>query len=175
MPCSKKQLAANRRNAKMSTGPRTPEGKAVSSRNALKHGIFSADTILKFPPFNENRKHYHRVRDLFMKELAPTSSLQKCLATEIINTVWRSRRVVRAKNAIILKQSPLSHVPSPPTPVDDSLPPESLALLRACLAGLLCRPRDTSIYNILRYEREMDGRIDHLYRMLLHLQMIESL
>lgn len=37
-PISERQLAANRANAQLSTGPRTDAGKAASSRNAWKHG-----------------------------------------------------------------------------------------------------------------------------------------
>jgi hypothetical protein len=36
---SDKQLAANRRNAKRSTGPKTLAGKSTASRNALRHGL----------------------------------------------------------------------------------------------------------------------------------------
>ena len=39
MQVSEARLAANRRNALLSTGPRTPEGKVVSRANALKHGL----------------------------------------------------------------------------------------------------------------------------------------
>jgi len=40
-----KQIKANRRNAKLSTGPITAEGKAKSSRNALKHGFTANEAI----------------------------------------------------------------------------------------------------------------------------------
>ena len=43
-PASPEQLAANRANAAKSTGPKTPDGKARSSQNALKHG-FTASTF----------------------------------------------------------------------------------------------------------------------------------
>ena len=40
-PVSEKSLAANRANAKRSTGPRTPEGKAKASKNACKHHLYA--------------------------------------------------------------------------------------------------------------------------------------
>src|SRR3954447_6034123 len=46
MPVSAKQQAANVRNAQKSTGPRSPEGKARSRRNAMKHGLTGSGTCL---------------------------------------------------------------------------------------------------------------------------------
>jgi len=40
MPTTEKQITANRQNGKLG-GVKTPEGKAVSSRNSIKHGILS--------------------------------------------------------------------------------------------------------------------------------------
>lgn len=40
-PTSAKQVAANRRNAQRSTGPKTSKGKARSSANSVKHGAYA--------------------------------------------------------------------------------------------------------------------------------------
>jgi len=39
VPTSERKVNANRENAKQSTGPKTPQGKAYSRGNALKHGL----------------------------------------------------------------------------------------------------------------------------------------
>ncbi len=41
---SHRQIEANRRNAKRSTGPKTAAGKTTSSRNALRHGLAGRGT-----------------------------------------------------------------------------------------------------------------------------------
>ncbi len=45
MTCSPARLEANRLNAQKSTGPRTPEGKARSRANGLKHGLCSSVVV----------------------------------------------------------------------------------------------------------------------------------
>ena len=44
---SQKKLDANRKNARLSTGPKTKEGKRHSRRNALKHGILANKLLIK--------------------------------------------------------------------------------------------------------------------------------
>jgi len=43
---SPKQIAANRQNARRSTGPKTAKGKAVAKMNAVKHGILARHVVL---------------------------------------------------------------------------------------------------------------------------------
>ncbi len=43
---SEKQFLANHRNARRSTGPKTPQGKAVSRSNAFRHGLLSEDVVI---------------------------------------------------------------------------------------------------------------------------------
>ena len=43
---SKQKIAANRRNAKQGTGPKTQRGKSFSRLNAVTHGVFAQQAIL---------------------------------------------------------------------------------------------------------------------------------
>jgi hypothetical protein len=82
------QIAANRRNAESSTGPRTKEGKSRSSRNAVTFGIYSAaDFVLP-----EDNGLYHHFCENFRKELSPEGPFEQTLAAEIVHAAWRLRR-----------------------------------------------------------------------------------
>ena len=43
---SEKQLLANQQNALKSTGPKTNEGRAISARNSLKHGLLAKEVVI---------------------------------------------------------------------------------------------------------------------------------
>src|SRR6266446_7484017 len=58
-----KQTEANRQNAKHSTGPRTPEGKSKSSKNALKHGLTAVELVLPTESQEEFDEHAAELRD----------------------------------------------------------------------------------------------------------------
>ena len=82
------QIAANRRNAESSTGPRTKEGKSRSSRNAVTFGIYSAaDFVLP-----EDNRIYQLFCENFRKELSPEGPFEQTLAAEIVHAAWRLRR-----------------------------------------------------------------------------------
>jgi hypothetical protein len=64
---SDKQIEANRRNAQLSTGPKTEEGKAASSRNALKHG-FRSQYFLR--PYRDKDTYWNLVSELLEEHQA---------------------------------------------------------------------------------------------------------
>ncbi len=82
------QLAANRRNAQSSTGPRTEAGKSRASRNAVTFGIYSAGDYVR----PEDSDVYPLFCESFQKSLRPKGALEQTLAAEIIHAAWRLRR-----------------------------------------------------------------------------------
>ncbi|HKD04466.1 MAG TPA: SEC-C metal-binding domain-containing protein [Bryobacteraceae bacterium] len=71
-----------------STGPRTPEGKARSSQNATKIGLYTARDFIR--PGEEDE--YVLGFNNLMSELSPQTPLEHVFATEIMSANWRLRR-----------------------------------------------------------------------------------
>ncbi len=98
---TEKQLAANRANALASTGPRTPEGRARSRWNALKHGALARAVIPPaLEPF-ESRAAFDDLLDMLRAELAPATALEETLVERIATSYWRLARLLRADAAAI--------------------------------------------------------------------------
>ena len=79
---------ASRDNARLSTGPRTPEGKANSRYSALKHGL--AGSLLVLP--NEDMEAFTNYRARLVADLRPKGELESTIAQSLIGALWQLDR-----------------------------------------------------------------------------------
>jgi hypothetical protein len=82
------QINANRESAKKSTGPRTAEGKAASSRNGLKHGLCADKHIL---PGEDPEDFLFLLKDLYDR-FHPVGEGEEKLVLRIAAAQWRLDR-----------------------------------------------------------------------------------
>ena len=78
-------------------GPRTAKGKAIASRNALKHGIFSSVLLLT----SESRDRYNFLLSGLCEHFKPIGTLEEVLVEKIAVTIWRYRRLISTETAEI--------------------------------------------------------------------------
>jgi len=86
---SEKQLAANRENAKKSTGATSTTGKAASRLNALRDGITGQVTTLS----DEDRPIFENLKAQHVADLAPQNFSELKLAHAIAWDTWRLDRL----------------------------------------------------------------------------------
>ena len=91
------RLVANRANAQHSTGPRTPEGKAVAARNSTKHGLSSKQVVIA----GEDPAEYDAHRAELIAALKPAGAVESDLVEEIAANSWRLKRAHRFETAIL--------------------------------------------------------------------------
>ena len=84
---------APRSTARRSTGPRTPQGKARSRLNALKHGIFLRVVLLE----GESRAEYDALLEELRADRKPQGLLEEIVVKEIADNVLRRRRLMEAE------------------------------------------------------------------------------
>ena len=94
---SEAQIAANRLNAQKSTGPRTPEGKAMMRRNPLRHGLSAATVVL----FYESEAEFEQFRQDLASDFDPVGAEECALVEQIATLRWRLRRASRAEAALV--------------------------------------------------------------------------
>jgi hypothetical protein len=81
--------AANKANARKSTGPRTSAGKQRSSLNALRHGLTGHTVVLP----TEDQAAYQRHLQRFVDQFQPKGPLEEQLVQSLGDTTWRLNRV----------------------------------------------------------------------------------
>ncbi len=169
------QLLANRRNAQKSTGPRTDEGKAAVSQNALRHGLTASRDVIS----SESQHEFDLYRDQFLAELDPTTTVESMLAERIVALSWRLKRIGRIQNQAFdtlnaantpsplakLTHSLFSKGPSRPQDAPSS-PDDTLALGRTAVKDF---SNTRVLERLLMYERRIENS---LYKTLLEIQRL---
>src|SRR6516164_9724791 len=85
---SYRQIEANRRNALMSTGPKTEAGKHSSRRNAVRHGL-RAETVIGAL---EDAEDYKAFEAAIIADYDAQSAVERELVLRLASVLWRLRR-----------------------------------------------------------------------------------
>jgi hypothetical protein len=100
-PVSNARAAASRKNGAKSRGPKTEEGKARSSLNALKHGMRAAMHVV-LP--DEDAVAFNELQQGLFDELGPEGVLQLVLARRIAVAAWRLARADRMETEVFAER-----------------------------------------------------------------------
>jgi hypothetical protein len=95
-PISPAQLAVNRANAQLSTGPRTALGKGNSSLNALKTALTGRTVLLP----TDDVEEYAALVTGFERDLKPVGQVECELVQTIADCHWRLRRIQTLEHAL---------------------------------------------------------------------------
>jgi hypothetical protein len=98
---SVRQIEANRRNARLSTGPVTEEGKKKSRRNALRHGLTAETVIDAF----EDADDYAAFEMAVTADFDAQSAVERDLVLRLANLLWRLRRVTAIEAGLFKEQA----------------------------------------------------------------------
>ena len=131
---TEKQIAANRANAKKSTGPKTPADKFIASQNAISHGCLAESVLLP----NESADRFRALHTAYLNTFPPDSQETLDLVETLTVARWRLRRIWTLEAANLAHeqraQADATQHEDPPTQTvlavrTLSLPPRSLDVL----------------------------------------------
>jgi hypothetical protein len=98
---SERKLGANRRNAQLSTGPRTPEGKSRTSLNSVLHGVRARHAVLILEQWPEFRQLCAEL----MEEWQPQTHTERFQVEQMAVIQWKLGRLDAAENSAILQST----------------------------------------------------------------------
>jgi hypothetical protein len=86
---TEQQIAANRRNALLSTGAKTEAGHNCSRMNALRHGLTGQVTTMT----DEDRAAHDQFSKALIKDVSPEGAMETQLAQRVATDSWRLNRI----------------------------------------------------------------------------------
>jgi hypothetical protein len=179
--CSPAKFAANRKNSRKSTGPKTPAGKSRSSRNSTTLGLYSSHNVLPC----EDPALFLELRSAYLADLHPQTPIELLLVEQIISAAWKIRRLHAAEYQLHLIEHGHLHAafedaqqtyqqskerydrraqllgpqnvpppPKPPLPLNDTpIPPGTT------LANMLSRPDGCALDRLHLHEQRLQRSI----------------
>src|SRR5437868_12200933 len=91
-----RQIEANRRNARHSTGPITEEGKLRSRQNAVRHGL-TAETVIGAL---EDAEDYRAFEAAGIGDYEAQSAVERELVLRLASLLWRIRRATTMETGL---------------------------------------------------------------------------
>src|SRR4029077_1126655 len=91
-----RQIQANRRNAQLSTGPVTEEGKKTSRQNAVRHGL-TAETVIGAL---EDAEDYAAFEMSVTADYDAQSAVERELVLRLASLLWRLRRATAIETGL---------------------------------------------------------------------------
>jgi hypothetical protein len=96
-----RQIEANRRNARLSTGPVTEEGKKRSRQNAVRHGL-TAETVIDAL---EDAEDYAAFEMAVTADYDAQSAVERELVLRLASLLWRLRRATAIETGLFKIQA----------------------------------------------------------------------
>jgi hypothetical protein len=95
-------VAANKANARKSTGPRTELGRSHSRMNAAKHLVFANMSPGCMMVLGEDPAKYEELCEFLWRVFQPQDGFEQMLVEDMAEIRWRRRRVIRAETGILV-------------------------------------------------------------------------
>jgi hypothetical protein len=150
------QIEASRINGAKSHGPVTPEGKQISSQNAVRHGLLGKTIVLE----GESSERFAEHLDAFNRQFLPKDELECALVEHMAISRWRQLSVWGLETADI-SDAVRNFVAAAPENLEEE---PAVRAVRA-LSDLTSRHNNLSLYS--RYDVRFDRQYYRAYTALM--------
>ncbi len=101
------QILANQANSQNSTGPKTEEGKAISSKNNFRHGLTGPFVVLGW----EKQEDFRQLKNELLAEHKPTTLTEELLVRDMAQSHWMRRRAIKLQDMCFHLELPVVDQP----------------------------------------------------------------
>ena len=148
---SQRRIDASRANGAKSSGPTTPEGKARSAQNGIRHGILSETLVLEEESADRFQSLFHSFQQIF----TPVDEFEAVCVETMIAARWRCLRVWTMETAGLQRQM-------------NAQPDEGLSARTRAAIAFQSQGEGLNIPDLLgRYETRYDRQFSRAYGLLL--------